>query len=334
MNIDLAPENGYVPNLLFDHKGSLTFVLGWGNYLPGLHTLLVGMAVGESVHGTSIDAGYGQHRDDLVITLPKHKVKAVRDLDSLRKGDTVTLTGGVQVQVLDITNESITVDANAPLAGASYSCNLTVEAIESMPATKTIDHKKKQVHNDNHSTTTSSSPSSSSRFEMATFALSCFWSAELAFMRQPGVVGTRVGFTQGNKAFPTYQEVKSGTTRHREAVLVVYDTTIVSYERLVQLALQRLAATSLQENSTFVMNMFAEAEDDVKEDQYAHGFYYHNEQQKAVATAAARENANRFDIEVKPATTFYEADDYHQQYLLKGGQSARKGAKETIRCFG
>jgi peptide-methionine (S)-S-oxide reductase len=66
--------------------------------------------------------------------------------------------------------------------------------------------------------------------------------------------------------------------------------------------------------------------DDDESDQYRHGFYHHNDEQKLLAEAFLKEES-RFRIELLPATTFYDAEDYHQHYLLKGGQSARKGAK-------
>jgi peptide-methionine (S)-S-oxide reductase len=68
--------------------------------------------------------------------------------------------------------------------------------------------------------------------------------------------------------------------------------------------------------------------------QYKNGLYYHNKEQRTIAQEVIAANSKLYSIELKEAAKFYEAEEYHQQYLLKGGQSARRGAKETIRCFG
>ena len=141
------------------------------------------------------------------------------------------------------------------------------------------------------------------------------------------VCQTRVGYTQGVTVDPTYEEVCSGDTKHREAIMVVYDPEEVSFRELVSVYFERLEATSSQ----YKINLFQEEHEAL---QYQHGIYYHNEEQREVAETAIAENNNRFNVELRPATQFYEAEEYHQQYLLKGGQSARKNAKETIRCFG
>ncbi len=65
-----------------------------------------------------------------------------------------------------------------------------------------------------------------------------------------------------------------------------------------------------------------------------HGVYYHNDEQKEVAEKVIGSYGELCVTECKPAVKFYSAEDYHQQYLLKGGQSAKKNAKETIRCYG
>ena len=94
--------------------------------------------------------------------------------------------------------------------------------------------------------------------------------------------------------------------------------------------MERLAATTSQYYKT---DPFAEEHND--SDQYRNGIYYHDEGQRKVAQELAIEpNNNFYQVELKRAATFFGAEEYHQQYLLKGGQSARKGAKETIRCFG
>lgn len=311
MNLNLTPENGFVPHPLFDTSGTVTFVLGWGNYLPGLHTLVEGMTVGETVSKVSIDAGWGKRRDDLIVTVPKSKLKALKDISVVQEGCHLHLEGDIQVLVTKVTQDTITVDANPPLAGASYHCELEMTDIQSS----------------NLDDADATAKSSSSRYQVATFGLGCFWGAQLAFARTPGVVGTKSGYTQGIQENPTYEQVCEGKTRHREAVLVVYDATQVSYSELLKVAVERLDQT------TDIFQLHDMFGDDHDGEQYRHGFYHHNDEQRRLAEEFV-EKDNRFRVELLPAAKFFNAEEYHQHYLLKGGQSARKGAKETIRCFG
>ena len=116
--------------------------------------------------------------------------------------------------------------------------------------------------------------------------------------------------------------------------MVVYDPEVVSYKTLVEVAISRLAATNdITKPATMFGDMFAEDNDEKDNKQYRHGFYFHSKEQREVAGEELA-SSNPYDIELKKAAIFYDAEDYHQQYLLKGGQSARKGAKETIRCYG
>ena len=75
IDLEMVPENNYVPESLFDRNGRITFVVGWGNYLPGLHELVQGKNVGDRVNQISIDAGWGDHNPDLVMELPMAKLK-------------------------------------------------------------------------------------------------------------------------------------------------------------------------------------------------------------------------------------------------------------------
>ena len=323
IDLELTPENDFVPNgFLFDTNGEVTFVVGWGNYLPGLHDLVTGMREGEQVNNVSIDAGWGDRNPELVIDVPKENFQKLSSADAIKVGSILDLKGGIRVTVTKITEDSIVVDANHPLAGSSYSCTMTVKEIHSLPQTKmTFDSKAGR---------SSSERLSESRYEVATWALGCFWSGELAFMRTPGVVGTKVGYTQGNTIDPTYEDVSQGTTKHREAIMVVYDPTVVSYRDLVGVYLERLAATTSQYYKT---DPFAEEHNE--SDQYRNGIYYHNAEQRDIAQEMViLPNNNFYQVELKKAASFYDAEEYHQKYLLKGGQSARKGSKETIRCFG
>ena len=362
LKLSLTPENGYVPEHLFDSSGeSITFVLGWGNYLPGLHELILtsspgGMSVGQEItNNVSVDAGFGRHSPDMVIEVPKTNLKKVQHIEKIVPNTTLNLQGGIQVTVLDVTEDTIIVDANHPLAGSSYSCNLKVLGIDRYPVYKLLGGEHVplagldvDVVDDIDQTSSSSSP-----FEVATFAMGCFWGAELAFMRTPGVVGTRAGYTQGTVKNPSYDEIKEGHTEHRESVMVVYDSRVVSYKELLAVYNERLVTTA---SEYFKLDIFAEEEEDEEHphddseggdsssssssstnSQYKHGIYFHNEEQKQLADeyiGSIKNSRYGNDVELMPAAVFYSAEDHHQQYLYKGGQASRKGCRETIRCYG
>lgn len=316
VDIELRPENGLVLEPLFDTSGTISFVVGGGNYLPGIHELVEGMRVGQKVTNVAIDSGWGKWDPDLILVVPKSNFKKIKNLDNITVGSTLNLKGGFQVSVLKVDDDTITVDANHPLAGSGYLCDLRVLSFESYPTSKRTFHENLD-------------PAEASHLEVSTWAMGCFWGGELAFMRTPGVVGTRVGYTQGVKVNPTYEEVCEGVTKHREAVLVIFDNTVVTYKELIKVYLDRLSATQKE----YRLNIFDDEQDDDTL-QYRHGIYYHNAMQRAEAEEATTAQTNKFDIEIRQAAEFYEAEEHHQQYLLKGGQSARKGCKVPIRCFG
>jgi peptide-methionine (S)-S-oxide reductase len=286
------------------------------------------MAVKEQAT-TSLDAGWGERRSDLLVTVPRQKFQSVESKLKIGVGSVLNLQGGLQVTVTEMNDETDTVvlDANPPLAGSSYACDVTLEAVEEVPSWKFEYHNPAMF----------SASTSSSRYQVCTFALGCYWGAELAFSREPGVVGTTVGYSQGFTVNPTYDQVCTGTTHHREAVQVVFDSTVTSFELLLQTALERLAVTAKPSNSSSMGQLFdTEAEKLAPSKQYRHGFYYHTDEQRlaAMETIDNLDPNNIYKIELLPAKTFYRAEESHQQYLLKGGQSARKGAKEPIRCYG
>jgi peptide-methionine (S)-S-oxide reductase len=316
---DMTGEDGFIAEPLFDREGVVRFELDGGNFLPGLHEVIHNLRVGDRVDDASIDAGYGARRKDLVFFLSQTRLAQLAGKTSIaghpgkavRVGDTFRLRGVVTATVMEVRTSAhdsssndpiIVLDANHPLAGSSYRCSFTVLNIEDR-----------------------------SRFDVATFAMGCFWGAELAFQRQRGVVATRCGYTQGITPNPTYDDVCSNTTQHREAVQVLYDPTEVSYAELVQLALARWYDIPLLDR----MYRTDEDEDDkAQSTQYRQGIYYHCESQRVEAQRAIRHDAAASIIELLPAAKFWPAEEQHQQYLYKGGQSARKGAKEPIRCFG
>ena len=167
---------------------------------------------------------------------------------------------------------------------------------------------------------------SGTREEVATFGAGCFWGVELFFQRVPGVKRTSVGYTQGTVKNPTYEQVCSGLSGHVEAVQVVFDPEVVSFSDLLAVFWSCHDPTQYnrQGNDTGT--------------QYRSGIYWHSPEQKKIALAS-REAQSKFlqaeiATEIRSADTYYPAEDYHQQYLEKGGQCARKGDLTAIRCYG
>lgn len=167
---------------------------------------------------------------------------------------------------------------------------------------------------------------------LATFAGGCFWGLELAYMRVPGVRYTAVGYSQGptdgTSNYPNYSQVCSGRTGHTEAVVVYYDPTETSYETLLDTFFGRVNPTTVN------------GQGNDRGTQYRTGVYTHSAAQKVAADARFAAEAVKYGgaqkiaTENLPATAFWPAEKYHQQYLEKGGQNADKGASETIRCYG
>jgi peptide-methionine (S)-S-oxide reductase len=150
-------------------------------------------------------------------------------------------------------------------------------------------------------------------FEAAVFGLGCFWGAERKFWQVKGVYSTAVGYAGGFTPNPTYEEVCSGLTGHAEAVLVVFDPKVVSFDRLL---------TVFWESHDPTQGMRQGADTGT---QYRSVIYAWSEAQLAAAQASrdayqARLAAAGFGAittEIAPAGEFYYAEDYHQQYLAK-----------------
>jgi peptide-methionine (S)-S-oxide reductase len=152
--------------------------------------------------------------------------------------------------------------------------------------------------------------------EKATFAAGCFWGVEAAFRQIPGVVATRVGYTGGHTPDPTYERVCSHTTGHAEAVEVTYDPERVSYEQLLDVFWTKHNPTTKNRQGLDIG------------DQYRSAIFFHSpEQQEAAertkeAVQAKLHWPKKVVTEIVPAPEFYEAEDYHQQYLEKRGRSS------------
>ncbi|CAA3001755.1 peptide methionine sulfoxide reductase [Olea europaea subsp. europaea] len=168
--------------------------------------------------------------------------------------------------------------------------------------------------------------------ELAQFAAGCFWGVELAFQRVEGVVKTEVGYSQGHFHNPDYKIVCTGTTNHAEVVRIHFDPTVCPYTNLLSLFWGRHDPTSLNRQGNDVGT------------QYRSGIYYYNETQAQLARESLEAKQNEFPnkrivTEILPAKKFYRAEEYHQQYLEKGGgqglkQSSAKGCTDPIRCYG
>lgn len=149
--------------------------------------------------------------------------------------------------------------------------------------------------------------------EKATFAAGCFWGVEAAFRQVKGVKATAVGYIGGALDNPTYEDVCYRKTGHAEAVEVEYDPALVSYEDMLSVFWENHDPTTLNRQGPDVG------------DQYRSAIFYHSSEQQAAAEAskAALEREGRFRrpivTEITPASKFYVAEDYHQQYLEKRG---------------
>ncbi|KAJ6808203.1 uncharacterized protein M6B38_167590 [Iris pallida] len=167
--------------------------------------------------------------------------------------------------------------------------------------------------------------------EFAQLGAGCFWGVELALQRVPGVSSTEVGYSQGLIHQPSYEDVCTGTTGHSEVVRVQYDPSECRYEDLLDVFWSRHDPTTLNRQGHDVGT------------QYRSGIYFYSqEQEKAARESLERhqEALNRKIVtEILPAKKFYRAEEYHQQYLAKGGrfgfgQSTEKGCNDPIRCYG
>ncbi|CAL9229520.1 unnamed protein product [Arabidopsis halleri] len=167
--------------------------------------------------------------------------------------------------------------------------------------------------------------------EFAEFAAGCFWGVELAFQRIPGVTVTEVGYTQGISHNPSYEDVCTNTTNHAEVVRVQFDPKECTYETLLDLFWSRHDPTTLNRQGKLLGA------------QYRSGIYFYTPEQEKLARESLEKEQIKLEdkivTEILPAKKFYKAEEYHQQYLVKGGmhgnaQSPAKSCKDPIRCYG
>jgi len=149
--------------------------------------------------------------------------------------------------------------------------------------------------------------------EVAEFALGCFWGAEKSFWQQPGVVSTSVGYEGGYTPNPTYDEVCTGRTGHTETVRVVFDPKRVSYAELLKTFWESHNPTQGMRQGHDIGT------------QYRSAIFYRNDAQRETAQASslaygkklAAARYGQITTEIVPASEFYFAEAYHQQYLVK-----------------
>src|SRR5579862_3457100 len=152
--------------------------------------------------------------------------------------------------------------------------------------------------------------------EKATFGAGCFWGVEAAFRQTPGVLATTVGYSGGHHPDPTYKDVCSGRTGHAEAVEVQYDPSKVTYDDLLKVFWDNHDPTTLNRQGP-----------DVGE-QYRSAIFFHSQRQKEEAEAEKNrlqesgEFSKRIVTQITPASLFTPAEEYHQQYVEKGGRAA------------
>jgi peptide-methionine (S)-S-oxide reductase len=149
--------------------------------------------------------------------------------------------------------------------------------------------------------------------EQAVFGLGCFWGAERKFWQAPGVYTTAVGYAGGSTPNPTYQETCSGLTGHTEAVLVVYDPKVISYDQLLKIFWESHNPTQGMRQGNDVGT------------QYRSAIYTLTPEQKRAAEGSkaayqkmlTASGHGAITTEIAEAGPFYYAEEYHQQYLAK-----------------
>jgi len=147
--------------------------------------------------------------------------------------------------------------------------------------------------------------------ETAIFAGGCFWCMEPPFDKLDGVISTTSGYTAGHKKNPTYREVSAGATGHTEAIQIVFDPKKISYAELLKVYWKNIDPVA-------VNRQFCDAGS-----QYRSGIYYLSETQESAAKQSLQQLKNNkpfeetIATEILPASIFYPAEDYHQDYYQK-----------------
>lgn len=154
-----------------------------------------------------------------------------------------------------------------------------------------------------------------SSLETATFGSGCFWCTEAIFQDVEGITQVVSGYMGGKVKNPTYKEVCSGLTGHAEVIQLRFDPAKISYEQLLEIFWKTHDPTTLNQQGADIGT------------QYRSVIYYHSDEQQKSAThyKARLEEEGAFDkpivTEISPATVFYKAEDYHQNYYNLNGNA-------------
>jgi peptide-methionine (S)-S-oxide reductase len=149
----------------------------------------------------------------------------------------------------------------------------------------------------------------------ATFGAGCFWGVEEIFRNVKGVVSTAVGYAGGTKENPSYEDVCTDKTGHAEVVEIEFDPSQVTYDELLDVFWSNHNPTTLNRQGPDVGT------------QYRSVIFYHSPEQKSAAEVSREkiDESGRFPrpvvTQIEPAPTFWRAEEYHQDYLQKRGQS-------------
>ena len=134
----------------------------------------------------------------------------------------------------------------------------------------------------------------------------CFWGVEAYYRQLKGVISTIVGYANGNKENPTYEEVKQHLANHAETLKVEYDEGIISLEKLLEHFLRFVDPYSVDKQGEDIGH------------QYRSGVYYIDEEdEEIIRNYFDKKLSINYKIEILPLINFYTAEEYHQQYLLK-----------------
>jgi len=149
--------------------------------------------------------------------------------------------------------------------------------------------------------------------EEATFGAGCFWGVESTFQKTKGIISTKVGYMGGRLKNPTYKDVCMDKTGHAEVIQIMYDPSIISYEKLLEIFWNIHDPTQINRQGLDIGT------------QYRSVIFYHNEQQKKQAEELKKElqKSGKYNkpivTEIIKAKKFYPAEEYHQKYLKKQG---------------
>jgi peptide-methionine (S)-S-oxide reductase len=150
--------------------------------------------------------------------------------------------------------------------------------------------------------------------DTATFAAGCFWCVEAQFLQLNGVISITSGYIDGHTLNPTYKEVCTGTTGHAEACNIIYNSDVISFDELLAAFFIAHDPTQLNRQGNDIGT------------QYRSGIYYHNSDQEQKAKYYIQKlneekvYENPIVTEVRPASTFYNAEDYHNNYYALHGE--------------